>query len=515
MPDVSTTIDPRLLEQLPTLPGSAVEFVRLCDDPTAGANDVALVAQRDPGLVARILQVANSPFYSPREPVSAVTRAASILGLRNLKMIGVGFAILGELWEDTVPSAQLAGVIGASTIAGSGARSFSERIGTGRDEEAFTAGLLAFVGELALLRCYPDQFAALWDQHGCLPTVDEQAAEFGTDGAELGLLLMERWSIPECLRAGVEARSRSIDHRLRRTPDVFEAALGFGTAIAEVLGQPHGAIKRLRPAARAWGLSDDELLAYWSDFRVIVRRTNQQMGLDVGSQIDDLIVGAKEDYLSSSVHALSELENARREIDELREENERLEDLCLTDVLTDVPNRAAFVAHLQSSLAGLDRSGSGGLVGVAIFDLDRFKRVNDTMGHAVGDELLRLVAITALEAVRVNELFARLGGDEFAMVLHPSSIEDFEEAVERVRVVMGRASLTVEGADDVTVSAGAALLDRLTADLDVTQKALVTAADDALYAAKRQGRNRSFVTTALSTGLVRDDTDPGLGGVVS
>ena len=146
----SIELDPYLLQQLPTLPGTAVAFLRLCDDPQAGVADVARVAERDPALLARILQVANSPYYGAREPVTDVVRASAILGLRNLKLIGVGFAIVGDLWSGADASPALSGLIGASAMAGAGARSFSERVGTGRDEEAFTSGLLAFVGELAL-----------------------------------------------------------------------------------------------------------------------------------------------------------------------------------------------------------------------------------------------------------------------------------------------------------------------------------------------------------------------------
>ncbi|MGI9643463.1 MAG: GGDEF domain-containing protein, partial [Acidimicrobiia bacterium] len=265
------------------------------------------------------------------------------------------------------------------------------------------------------------------------------------------------------------------------------------------------AIERLWPAARAWGLSDDDLLTYWSDFRVAARRTNQQMGLDVGPQVDQLIVAAKQDYLASSVHAMSELDDARREIDELRAENERLEGLSLTDALTEAPNRAAFVAHLRAALAGLARTNAEGLVAVALFDLDYFKNVNDSQGHLVGDQLLRAVSAAALEAARVNELFARLGGDEFAMVLRPASLEELQRAVERLRAAMTAAIHTVPGAEQATVSAGAALLPRMGGELDATQTALIAAADDALYAAKRQGRNRAVVTNSLATGLVTGD----------
>ena len=100
-------LDPYLLEQLPTLPGTAVAFLKLCDDPQAGVADVAKVAERDPALLARVLQVANSPYYGTREPITDVVRAAAILGLRNLKLIGVGFAIVGDLWAQSDASTTL------------------------------------------------------------------------------------------------------------------------------------------------------------------------------------------------------------------------------------------------------------------------------------------------------------------------------------------------------------------------------------------------------------------------
>jgi HD-like signal output (HDOD) protein len=143
------------LDRLPSLPGSTLEFIRLCDGPDAGAADVARAANPDPGLVMRIVQVANSPFYAPREPVTDVGRTSAILRLRALKMIGVAFAVLGELWSQIVPSAALGSTIGTSVVACSSARSFSVRLGTGRDEEALTTGLLSYVGELALLYSAP------------------------------------------------------------------------------------------------------------------------------------------------------------------------------------------------------------------------------------------------------------------------------------------------------------------------------------------------------------------------
>ncbi len=494
-------IDPRLLEHLPTLPGTAVEFLRLCDDPCAGVRDVAAVAQSDPALMARILQVANSPFYAPREPVVDVARAAAILGLRSLKMIGVGFAILGDLWGSTAKSEQLSGIIGASTMAGSAARSFSARIGTGRDEEALTSGLLSYLGELALLRAEPDEFTALWDDAGGLPSVERQRDALPANGADLGVALMSYWHIPEDLRDGATARRLPLQDRLRRSPSVFDAAIGFGTAIADLLGAgQESAVEEIRPWARRWGLADSDLLGFWGEFRVAARRTVQQLGLNVGSELDAIIVGAREEYQQSQLAAMDQLEAAQRRIAELSAENERLEGLSLQDPLTGAPNRPAFEDRLRTALASLSRHPEEAGVGVAMFDLDHFKQVNDGEGHLVGDELLTAISRAALRAVREDELFARLGGDEFALVLRADSLEELEKGTERLRQAMLDAASTV-GHGRATVSAGASLVQRFGTDILAAQDALVRAADDALYAAKRRGRNRTCVTAAMDVGL--------------
>ncbi|MEM7284786.1 MAG: HDOD domain-containing protein [Actinomycetota bacterium] len=500
-------LDPRLLEHLPTIPGIAVDFVRLCDDPDAGARDVAAVAMRDPALMARILQVANSPFYAPREPVVDVGRATAILGLRSLKMIGVGFAILGELWTSTARSRELSGIIGASTMAGSAAHSFSVTMGTGRDEEALTSGLLAYLGELALLRGFQTEMVTLWDEADGMPAAEVQREAFGIDGPRLGVALMDHWHIPTDLRGGALVRTAPIDDRLARSSRVYDAALGFGTAISDLLAAKHEpALDRIKPACRAWGFTDDDLMRFWGDFRLAARRTTQQLGIDVAPELDQMIVGAKDDYMASQIAALDQLEAAQREIDQLRAENERLEGLSLQDPLTGIPNRPAFEQHLRTALASLVRRPESAPVAVALFDLDYFKQVNDGEGHVVGDELLQAIGKAACAAARTDELFARIGGDEFARVLLPESMDALEAGTERIRRAMVEAASRV-GRGTATVSAGAAMVNRVGIDILAVEDQLLRGADDALYAAKRRGRDQTFVTPALSTGLVAGSLD--------
>lgn len=484
-------LDPLLLEQLPTLPGTAVAFLRLCDDPTVGVADVARIAQRDPALLARILQVANSPFYGTREPITDVVRAAAILGLRNLKLIGVGFAIVGDLWAHSDASPTLSGLIGSSALAGAGARSFSERVGTGRDEEAFTSGLLAFVGELALLRCMPDEFEALWEESSGLPSRNAQKKRLGADGATVGSVLLERWNLPLGLRTAADARSETVERRTDSTNSSFVAAAGFGTALAEALMSGEEALGRLAAGARGWGFDKDELLEYWSDFRLTVRRVDHDLGLGMVRDLDALIVDSRDDYLASPLHLGTDLNSAMEEITRLRAEAERLETLSVHDPLTGVYNRAGFNDRLRALLARAARVESGPSVGLVLFDLDYFKQINDTYGHPVGDRLLIQVAKDAAREVRSEELFARVGGDEFALVLEPVSGDELRVAGERIRDAILRAMSGVVESTTLGVSAGGALLSpHEIQTVSTAETDLVRLADDALYAAKRAGRNQ-------------------------
>lgn len=475
-------IDPHLIDQLPSLPGVAMEFIRMCDDESVGAADVAQIAQRDPALLSRILQVANSPYYGVREPTTNIVRASAILGLRNLKLLAVGVAVMGELWEAGAPSDALAGVVGAGAIAGAGARTFSAQIGTGREDEAFVAGLLSFVGELAMLHAAPDAFAELWAEADGLPGTTALRARLGVSGPDLGLFLLEKWQIPDDLRQGVASRRDPIDDRTHPSIGRFQASLGFGTSVAELISTGGNAEKVLAPCRR-WGIDESAFWSLWGDFRLAVRRANADLGLRTAAALDQLVVDMKDDYMRSDLRAGMQLRAAEAELERLRAEAARLEDLSLTDPLTGVANRARYDLRMKEAFARLERSGTG--VGLVLFDLDRFKQVNDRFGHSSGDSVLTVIAIAGDRAAREHELFARIGGDEFALVVEADAPEDVGRAAARVRAEMVASLADTPGEGLVGVSLGSAFartVERTPADL-------FQLADDQLYEAKRITRD--------------------------
>jgi diguanylate cyclase (GGDEF)-like protein len=175
----------------------------------------------------------------------------------------------------------------------------------------------------------------------------------------------------------------------------------------------------------------------------------------------------------------------------------------LIDPLTGVGNRRAFFERGEKVLhrSAVDRRPTV----LLLFDLDRFKHINDTFGHHVGDQVLTTFCGVATVALRPNDLFGRLGGEEFASLLPHASLDEGLDVAERIRSNFEAATLEV-GANTLaaTVSVGVAMSIDQKRDL----AGMIRAADRALYRAKAKGRNRvehaSGVPEVLIEGVKAD-----------
>lgn len=167
----------------------------------------------------------------------------------------------------------------------------------------------------------------------------------------------------------------------------------------------------------------------------------------------------------------------------LQERNRQLAHNANHDMLTGLPNRRLLEARLKQACAAARPEGLG--VGVVFFDLDGFKPINDSMGHAVGDQILMEVAHRMQLHVRSQDTVARLSGDEFVMVLSGLSQLQAERITQRAINAVGQPYLLPQGVQHITASAGIAYTDHPVDD----PMALVQAADLAMYKAKREGRN--------------------------
>jgi diguanylate cyclase (GGDEF)-like protein len=173
--------------------------------------------------------------------------------------------------------------------------------------------------------------------------------------------------------------------------------------------------------------------------------------------------------------------------DELEEEAaRRLYDSAVRDPLTELYNRRYLEGRLQGELSFAMRNNT--TLAVLFLDVDRFKRVNDALGHHVGDALLRVIATTIQRIVRPEDVVARYGGEEFVVLCRGISARNAVILAERIRQHVAAVEVPSGSDGPTTVSIGVAATDPGMAPRSAAE--LLAAADGAMYRAKELGRNR-------------------------
>lgn len=164
---------------------------------------------------------------------------------------------------------------------------------------------------------------------------------------------------------------------------------------------------------------------------------------------------------------------------------QKMYEASLRDELTGAYNKTFLLEHLRSEISYARRHETP--LSLVLFDLDRFKKLNDTHGHVAGDAVLRELAETVRQSIRTEDTFARYGGEEFAIALRNVGLDGAEQMGERIRREIEAQTFEHEGQHlDVTVSVGVAEYREVEPE---SVEAFITAADEALYEAKAAGRN--------------------------
>jgi diguanylate cyclase len=218
-------------------------------------------------------------------------------------------------------------------------------------------------------------------------------------------------------------------------------------------------------------------------------------GADPRALIQQLV-----DELSQATERATNLEESfaatSQELDQVRKSFSQAEQQAHTDELTGLANRRSLNQFLRSAQARAMEDGEP--LSVLLFDIDHFKSLNDSYGHQVGDQVLRLVAGILKQTVREDDLAARYGGEEMMIVLPGAPLSAAIAVGERIRTALAGRTLrrrsTGEALCTVTTSVGAAQFRP-----GESSEALVARCDAALYAAKAAGRNRTIDETMLAS----------------
>ncbi|AOU97664.1 hypothetical protein BI364_06565 [Acidihalobacter yilgarnensis] len=486
------------VNKLPTLPSVALRVLELGEDPYAGIGEITEVVANDPVLSAKLLKAANSPLYAMRRQVDNLRQAISVLGFNAALTLALSFSLAPE--SDAGPLDKLA-YWRRSLLAAVGARVIAEQAHINEASKCFVGALLQDIGMLVLEKAHTESYADMLvacDSHEALVLAERQA--FGFDHAVVGAALLENWRLPECAwRAVAGSHDLTLSSKAAQPSGIACCVYLSGllsdrwihsdrvdTLDERFADQAHVVLGLDQAACEAVIAHMDEVLPHYAGLFEVELVLNED-------RASYLIDEAREVLVLRNLRTLQEASEYKQRTEMLESRNRQLEARAYIDPLTGLLNRARLNQVLEqefhAAIAG------GWPLSLGFVDLDHFKRINDTYGHQIGDQVLITVSRVLQAQVRQADIAARYGGEEFVLVFPGTEEIKAFDLLERLRRTVAAEIHRADGADIVvTTSLGLATFSGNLADSEFgTPEELIRAADRALYAAKREGRNRTVI----------------------
>jgi diguanylate cyclase (GGDEF)-like protein len=486
--------DTQVLADLPTLSAVGFEILRVSRDPDATIDDLSQVIQRDPALSLRVTSLANSPAYLRREPVTTVKDAALLLGRQAVSIVALSFSIAGSLDRTGCPAGlNLEHYWQRSLTTATIARHLQRAVAPAQAEQAFLAGLLAHIGKLVLAQKATSFYGDVVERAGGWPSLALEEELLGWTSLEVTLAVLREWNIAEelvsAIEFGVDPSRRPAAERMAELAEVIALAIAADTSLHD----PDNIEGHRLLEARFTAVFEDEQVFTGLDQALAEASQMMDITLPDDLRADDLLTQARQGMLAATLSMATENYSQSQRIEDVERENRELAERASSDGLTGLPNRRTFDEAVTREAARRACGGVAGAFGLMMLDLDHFKALNDTYGHAFGDEVLRQVARAMESAVRQDEVLYRYGGEEFVLLAPSCDRDGLAVAGERLRRVVEGLELSCDGRPvSVTLSGGAACA---AAVQTVEDAAIVMErADVMLYRAKKEGRNRVMVS---------------------
>lgn len=487
--------------QLPSPPAIAMRILQAVKAEEQSFRELGRIISADPALTAKLLKVANSSFYNLPAQVTSIEKALTVLGVTALKNIALSFVIAKGLAGCTTSGFDVDYFWKRAVTAGVAAELLSKQLGV-RNEDAFVSALLQDLGIMVLHRSRGEAYAALLAEKAqsgrSLQALER--ARLGFDHQELGAALLADWGLPPSIVEPIRHH-----HTPGQAPAEFQTAAKVLDLASQISGLYHGR-QRTEAAARVkYLLSSSCGLSATDSARLIDQVAAQTIEILSSFEIDPGDLKPYSELLQDANVELTQLnfaygqlvvelrqakEKAEGLAADLHQANLRLQELVSRDGLTGLYNHRYFQEVMDRELNRAERYGQS--FSLILFDIDHFKKVNDSFGHQSGDQVLKLLSALASKVMRSSDVVARYGGEEFAVVLPETAESGVGVFAERLRRGVEQLQIVV---DELTIP--------ITISLGVTtyqcgvhrhdKSALIEAADQALYQSKRAGRNR--VTT--------------------
>lgn len=489
-------------KSLPSLPVIALKIIELARSPSAGTAELAALISSDPSLSAKILAAANSAFYGGAS-YNSLQQAINRMGMDAALSLSLSFGLtrhskqknngmcLDSFWK-------------RSLISGMAVRELHKLLKLKFDvETTFLAAVLQDIGMLALNELDPNIYGVIFHSarsHRQLASFEER--EYGTSHIQVGYWLGNHWGLPEKythLMIGSHDLPKEIP-----ADDIAKRVL----ALSGLLTDPWLAANQEMAMTVAYQASQEYLGIDEQKFSHLLLHIQEKLPevlelfeLSLPAKIDtfNLLQEAKQLLVERNLRMMQKLMLQQQEIDALRKKSERLQEQLKKDPLTGIFNRQFTEQQLKKHFSDLENINNR--LAVIFIDLDFFKNINDQYGHAFGDSVLKAFSTTLEQELDANCMAGRYGGEEFVVLMPGYNQQEAFNFAKRLQEQLASTPLLSHNKEDIYISASMGLAVHNNQDPDNKNQyfegadELVKAADQAMYSAKRTGRNRILLYT--------------------
>jgi diguanylate cyclase (GGDEF)-like protein len=461
-------------------------------------SDLAQIIEADPALVAKILKVANSSYYNFARKVTSIEMALSVLGTHAVKNIALSFVICSDT-KTGVDNGFNFDLYWRRAITAAVAADLTAALVGFRSPDIFVTALLQDIGIIVFNASLPEHYQLTMNENLASPAPLYEIEQhcFGFGHHELGAELLSSWQIPEgiCMPIRYQHRHDPIPDQYRMQVEI----LRLSDCLASIYHghKSVGKVKMVRKILKAtFGIQGEavdklvdevagkslEILASFDippgsmqPFSLILQKANEELS-DLNTSYELLVIELKQAK-----------GKAEKLANELHSANVTLHEMAFRDALTGLYNHRFFQEAMDKELERSKRYQRD--FSLIIFDIDHFKKVNDTYGHPIGDRVLAAIARAAEQAVRGADIIARYGGEEFAIIMPETDFMSATAVAERLRGNIEHLDIVV---DDTTIKATVSVgYTSYRHNIKVQEKgAIIDMADKALYIAKQSGRNK-------------------------
>jgi len=483
--------------RIPSPPAIAIRILDMIRKDNFTFKELATIIESDPALVAKILKVANSSYYSFPRKVNNIETALSVLGSHAVKNIALSFVVVSDMSskKDDIFDFNL---FWRRAITAAVAADLVAKLVRSQDQDIFISALLQDIGVVIFQSAVPEVYADVMNERrsGQQPLNVIEERYFGFNHHDLGAHLLSNWHLPDSIYGPIKYQhwSKPVPEQYCKQKDILQ--------ISDLLSSIYHGSQSVDKIRQVTSLLDSLFNIRGEDVSELID-TVASKSIDILTSFD-VSPGAMRPYsqimqeaneelsnLNSSYELLViELREAKEKAEllanELQNANKKLHELAFRDGLTGLYNHRYFQEEMEREMERARRYERE--FSLILFDIDHFKKVNDTYGHPAGDQVLKAISRVAELSVRKSDSVARYGGEEFAVILPETDFKGAKVFAERIRSEIEKLTIDVNGLSiRITVSVGYTSYRHMA---KIQEKGtVISMADQALYTAKQSGRN--------------------------